>query len=207
MHVDNHALNSSRANVYLILVVGVLAASTAAPLIRAAIGAGAPLLVVATLRMTIASLLLTAPALMRSRGEYARLNRREVLLAVLSGVILGGHFAFWIGSIALTSVMSAVVLVSTVPLWVALASPLLLKERNSLWTWGGIFVALAGTMLIGFKDVQQGAGLALRGDAFALAGAFFGAVSGLSGVGCGPDYHYWRMYGLFTVAQRWSCWR
>ena len=54
------------------------------------------------------------------------MGREKWLLALLSGLLLGIHFATWITSLSMTSIISSTVLVSTAPIWVALASPLLL---------------------------------------------------------------------------------
>ena len=75
-------------NPYVALVTGILGVSSAAPLIRAALGEGMPPTIIASLRLTMASLVLSGPALVRARHEYSRLDGRDVLLAVLSGVLL-----------------------------------------------------------------------------------------------------------------------
>ena len=65
-------------------------------------------------------------------------------------------------------------LVTTTPLWIALASPLVLGERNPLATWLGILVAMLGGVLIGLAD-SSAAEFALQGDLLALVGAVMGA--------------------------------
>lgn len=161
-------------NPYLALAIGMLAVSMAGPFIRAALLTGALPLTVAVLRLTIASLVLTVPALLRVRDEYKHLDRRDILLMVVSGLLLAGHFVTWIASFAFTTVMSSVVLVSTTPIWVGLVSPLFLKERNPLRTWAGIALAIGGSVLIGVQDAQANT-LSLRGNFLALAGAILGA--------------------------------
>src|SRR5512140_590384 len=108
---------------------GILAVSTASIFIRFAQHEGAQSIVIAAFRLTLAALGLAPLALTRYRSELFGLTRREWLLALLSGIFLGFHFSLWITSLQYASVASSVVLVSTTPLWVARASPLVLHER------------------------------------------------------------------------------
>jgi drug/metabolite transporter (DMT)-like permease len=62
--------------------------------------------------------------------------------------------------------------VATNPLWIALASTLLLAERPAALTWLGIALTVAGSAIIGFSDGSgANARNALLGDALALLGA------------------------------------
>jgi len=141
-------------------------------------------MVIAALRLTLATLVLAPLALSRFRVELWQLERREWLLAAASGCLLALHFAAWITSLEYTTVASSVVLVSTGPLWVALASPLLLKEPPSSRVIAGMLMALVGGLVINIGDGYRafasladlaenravfGNGLALVG-AWALAG-------------------------------------
>ncbi len=161
---------------YLVLVLGILAVSSAAILISFARAEGVPAVTIAALRLTLASLMLAPIATVRARNEWRQLTRRDLLLAILSGILLALHFAFWISSLDYTSVMSSVVLVSTNPLFVGAASVLLLRESLGSGTIVGIGVAALGTGLIGYSDLGQAGTESLQGDALALAGAV--AVSG-----------------------------
>ncbi len=157
---------------YLALVLGVCASSTAAILIRLSQETGVSSLVIAAYRLTIAALVLTVLALQkRAWREYAKLTRTEIVTILVSGLLLGAHFATWITSLAYTSVASSVVLVSTTPLWVGLASPLVLRERNSPLVWIGILVAVGGGAVIGLADAGSAELTAARGDVLALVGA------------------------------------
>lgn len=139
--------------VAVILIVGVFAISSSAIFIRLAQDEQVPSLVIAAWRTLIAALVLLPFALLRRRTELSRLTRAEWALAVLSGVMLGLHFAAWISSLALTSITSSTVFVATVPLWVALASPFLLGESLSRGLKIGIGLAFVGAVVIGLSDV------------------------------------------------------
>ena len=161
---------------YLALAVGMVAVSAAAILISFARQAGMPAVAIAAWRLVLASLALAPFALARARTEYRSLAPRELALAMLAGLLLAMHFAFWISSLDYTSVMSSVVFVSTNPLFVAVASVLLLREPLRRGTVIGIGVAVAGGAIIGWLDLANPTGESLRGDLLALAGAL--AISG-----------------------------
>ena len=164
------------ANPYLILVVGVLAVSSAAILVTLARAEGVPVLVIAALRMTIAAIVVVPIALLRCREEIRALGARDILLALASGILLALHFAFWFGSLDYTSVMSSVVFVSTNPLFVGLASVLIFRERLGIATVAGIVVAVIGGVVIGVGDCGHSGAQSLKGDVLALLGAV--SVSG-----------------------------
>lgn len=135
-----------------------------------------PAVAIAALRLSFASVILLPIATVRARHEWHALNRIDLALALLSGILLALHFAFWISSLDYTSVMSSVVLVSTNPLFVGLASVFLLREKLGRGTLIGIAVAAVGAALIGLSDLGSAGPESLWGDALALAGAV--AVSG-----------------------------
>ena len=134
------------------ILIAILAVSTASIFIRFAQNDGVPSLVIAALRLTLATLLLTPLALTKHREELKRLTRNEILLGALSGIFLALHFATWISSLEYTSVASSVVFVSTGPLWVALLSPMLLKEHLARTAVIGLGLSLVGGTIIGLAD-------------------------------------------------------
>ncbi len=158
---------------YVGVGLGVVIVSTAAILIRLA-QAGTHSLVVAAWRLTLASLILAPVALLVCRAELGRLTRREWASILLSGLLLAVHFATWITSLAYTSVAASVVLVWTSPIFVGLASPLLLNEPLPRGMLGALIVAILGSLVIGLGDLGQGTHQ-LWGDALALMGAVAGA--------------------------------
>ena len=151
----------------LFLVVGVVAMSCAAVLVRLA---EAPPLAVAAFRLVIAATILLPVGIARAGNEISLLLARQWRLLVLAGVLLALHFALWIASLSHTSVASSVVLVTATPLFVALASWVLFKERLRKATFGGIAISLAGALLIGYAGVTRG-GAALSGNLLALSAA------------------------------------
>jgi drug/metabolite transporter (DMT)-like permease len=155
------------------ILIGVAAVSTASIFVRYAQSAGAPSLAIAALRLTMASLVLLPFALTRCRDEYRQLSMHDVGAAILSGAFLGSHFATWISSLAYTSVVSSVALVSLSPLFIALAGVLVLKEKLTRRLMLGMVIAIAGGILIGVADsagASPGSNPAL-GNALAVAAA------------------------------------
>jgi drug/metabolite transporter (DMT)-like permease len=112
----------------------------------------APSIVIAAYRLVLATLFLAPVALLRYRGELGAMRRPHLLLAALSGFFLSLQFATWISSLQYTTVASSVVLVSTSPLWVALLSPLVLKEPLTRPILLGMGLALVGTLIVGLSD-------------------------------------------------------
>jgi drug/metabolite transporter (DMT)-like permease len=157
------------------LVIGVSAVSTSAVLIRAANDVDVPALAIAFYRCALASMVLVPLAWWGHRGEFRDLSRRSRGLVLLSGLALGCHFATWVSSLSYTTIAASAVLVQTMPMWVALAGPLI-GERTSARGWIGIAVAIVGTVAIAVATPASPAANPLLGDALAVAGAIFAAV-------------------------------
>jgi len=156
---------------HIILFVGVLSVSFAATFIRLA---EAPPLVIATYRLTIASIILIPIASIRSAPNLkslTRLPRRDILLILLSSMSLALHFGLWITSLNYTSIASSVVLVTSHPAFVAVTSYFLWGERLNKLTMSGIAVALAGVILINYGGLTFGS-QAILGDLLALIAGF-----------------------------------
>lgn len=160
---------------FLVLGVGVAVVSFAAILIRFAHAEGASSLTIAAVRLGLAAALLAPFAWLRHGAEILRLGKRELALCVLSGVFLALHFWTWITSLEYTSIASSTALVTTNPLWVGLASALLLRERPGRAALAGIALTIAGSLLIFAADAgpaSSGTGKApLLGKTLALVGA------------------------------------
>jgi drug/metabolite transporter (DMT)-like permease len=163
---------------YGVLALGVLGISLGSIFIRLAQGGGAPSLLIAAARLTIAALMLTPLVFQRHRPDMQRLSRRDLLLAGVSGVFLAMHFATWVTSLQYTSVLISVVLVSTSPLWVALLEVVFLRFRLSTNLKIGLIAVLLGVAIIAIpasSDLSPGKDL-LRGALLAIMGAVAVAI-------------------------------
>lgn len=152
---------------YFILAIGVISVSFAAIFIRLA---DAPSLVIAVYRMGLAALVIVPLAWVRSRRELLKLPRREIILAVFSGVFLAIHFSLWIASLNYTSVATSVIMVTTTPIFVAVASYFLFREKLGRQTGLGIAISIIGAVIIGYGNWQLGSA-SLFGGILALLGA------------------------------------
>ncbi len=157
---------------YFALIIGVAAVSTGAVFARLA---DAPSLVIAAYRVGIASLILAPLACWKAKDELLKLSGQDITLAMISGFFLALHFAAWISSLNYTSIANSVVLVSTNPLWVALLTPFITKERIRPAAIVSIFISVVGGVIIGAGDFAAGY-RALFGDFLALAGSICVAV-------------------------------
>ena len=154
------------------LISGVLAVSTGAIFAKLA---EAPALVIAAYRVGLASLILAPIAWWQARDELLGLEKKDYMLALLSGFFLALHFSTWISSLSYTSVANSVVLVNTNPLWVGILTPVISKDRLTLMTKIGIVISVIGGAIIGAGDFATG-GQALWGDFLALLGSICAAV-------------------------------
>jgi drug/metabolite transporter (DMT)-like permease len=169
------------------LTLGVLAVSTASIFIRFAQEEVASI-VVAAWRLSVAVIVLAPFVWWGYRRDLKKLSRRDVGLTFIAGIFLAIHFAAWITSLQYTSVVSSVVLVTTTPLWVAIAAPITIKEPITRMIGLGLLVSLTGTIVIGASDAcsfgevtvcpplkEFFQGKAFLGDLLALLGAWVAA--------------------------------
>jgi drug/metabolite transporter (DMT)-like permease len=172
----------------LVILIGILAVSTGSIFVRYAQDY-APSIVIAAYRLGLATLFLAPISISRNRTEIASIRGKDRWLAIGSGIFLALHFATWISSLEYTTVVSSVVLVSTAPLWVALLSPITIKEPLTRAILIGMGLAFVGVLVVGVSDIcsiSSGKfvcppfndfirGPAILGDILALAGAWMAA--------------------------------
>ncbi len=154
-----------------LLALGLASISFASILVRYS---AAPALVIGFYRELMASAVLLPVILLRLRREPWEGGAQKCLLPYTlgSGAILGLHFACWIGAVQLTTVASALLVMSIQPVWAAVLGYLFLKEAVPRKGIFAIAVALAGVALIAWGDGGRGSAN-LMGDGLAL-------VSGLA---------------------------
>ena len=180
----------TRSAPFVVLGIGVAIVSTASILIRYAQADGASSALIAAGRLSLAALLMAPLALSRAGPELLRLRRKDLLLCATSGLLLGAHFWTWTASLEYTSVANSTVLVTTNPVWVALLSAWLLKEKPRRVQLIGVSLTLAGTLLIFLAENAHGTPTSapLLGNSLALLGAL--AASGyllIAALALGPQ--------------------
>ena len=176
------AVKKTPLRAYVVILVAVVATSSAAILIRYALDETMPPLMIAASRLAVATIALTPLAIRRYRDRIARLSRREWLLILISGICLAIHFTAWVSSLQHITVLVSVVIVSTGPIWVAILEVFFLKIRLSRLVVAGLLTALAGGVIIGIPlggHALQTAQAAVEPSATATGGilAWIGALS------------------------------
>lgn len=160
-----------------LLVVGVLAVSFSAPLIRLA---DAPPIAVALYRNAFAAGILLPLAWIRHRAELRSLSRSDWGLLTVAGAFLALHFMTFIPSVTLTTVAAATVLVSTSAVFAAAGGKVLFGDAARPTTIVGLVIALTGAILISGGDFGAST-RAFLGDVLALSGAVLVAGYFLTG--------------------------
>jgi len=163
-------------SIALLLIIGVLAVSTASILIRLAnmkAGAGGLgfSLVLAASRLTLSALILL-PAWPKIQWHTLQPGARRY--AAAAGLCLALHFALWITSLSYTSIAASTALVTTSPVWVALLSRFWFGEKLSKMSIAGITIALIGGMAIalGSTGADNAGNTQLFGNFLALTGSW-----------------------------------
>ena len=137
---------------YIVLITGVFVAATSSILVRFAQMEGAPSLVIATWRLLFAVMFLSPLAWRSGRHEIRSLPRTDLFWGLGAGVLLALHLATWIASLEYTSVASSAALVTTNPLWVALAVRYIFGEHLKRNTVLGLIAGFSGSLMIAFSD-------------------------------------------------------
>lgn len=129
-----------------------------------------PSLVLAAYRKTFVTLMLLPVVLGNAsyRRELRSLDRKSILWCILSGSFLAIHFWTYFLSVHNTTVAASQVLVGLEVLFVALIMFVSGKERYSFWSKVGIFVALAGSIVVAYSK-----------GGFQLGGMMFGNIIGI----------------------------
>ncbi|MBS1219774.1 MAG: hypothetical protein H6R21_2907 [Proteobacteria bacterium] len=165
---------------YAALGLGVIIVSSSSIMTRYAQAAGVSSLSIAAIRLILAAIVLTPFALAQKSAEIRALPKRDLVLAIAAGGLLAAHFATWISSLAYTSVASSTALVTTNPIWIAVASVVIFQERMRKGLIAAIGFALCGSVLIFLAEGGSGSGSAQPdpqlGNTLALIGSI--AVSG-----------------------------
>ena len=181
----------------LLLIIAVFSVSVSAILIRFSIS---PPLIVALYRQLFCAVLFLPFA---QRVAWPSMERREILLLILSGFFLALHFGSWITSLLYTSVARATLLVDLQPIWAAILGALFLKERLSGKEIFAILLVTAGGILSVSKELFQGSP-SLTGDTFAVIGGMAGAAYFLIGRALRNRIswtHY--MFGVYGISAAW----
>ncbi|MGY1822633.1 DMT family transporter [Geodermatophilus sp. SYSU D00079] len=149
-----------------LIAVAVIGISLSAPLTTLV---AAPMLALAFWRNVGGAAALLPVLLLRDRSALAGLRPRDLGTSVVAGLFLAAHFAAWLPSLSMTTVAASTALVTTTPIWTALAARVS-GVRLPAAIWWGLVLAVLGVALIAGVDVSVSV-RALAGDGLALLGA------------------------------------
>lgn len=162
----------------IMIIIGIIGISVSSIFVRYS---SAPSIVTAAYRLSWTSLLMT-PMIFTKRSvrkELLSLDKRNVLLSILSGVFLALHFGFMFEALQHTSVASTTSIIATEVIWVSLGYLLVLRGKLSLKALAIVIFTLMGSLLIAYGDKSSGG--YLYGDLLALFAAIAVAVYMLIG--------------------------
>jgi drug/metabolite transporter (DMT)-like permease len=129
----------------------------------------ASFLAIAFWRNAAGAVLLLPVLLFRERATLQGLRARQLVSSLVAGLFLAAHFAAWLPSLSMTTVAASTALVTTTPIWTALAARLA-GVHLPAQVWWGLGLAVFGAALIAGVDVTV-SWEALAGDGLALLGA------------------------------------
>lgn len=159
-----------------IMAVAVVGISLSGPMTALT---AAPALAIAFWRNAAGAAALLPVLLTGERSTLTGLRLRDLRSSVVAGLFLAAHFAAWLPSLSMTTVAASIALVTTTPVWTALAARLT-GVRLPAQVWWGLVLAVGGVALIAGVDVTVSL-RALAGDALALLGAIAAAGYVLAG--------------------------
>lgn len=203
--------DSTPFRAYVVIVIAIVATSSAAILIRLALDEDMPPLLIACARLLIATLALTPIVLRRYRETLASLASDELKLIALAGICLAIHFSAWVTSLQHTTVLVSVVIVSTGPIWVAILEVIFLRVRLSRLVSLGLLVALFGGVIIGIPlngaingtQATEDLNATITGALLALVGALTVSVYMLVGRKLRTNLpvipYVWLVYGVASI--------
>ena len=157
---------------YALLFVGVIGLSFAGIFYSLA---HAPAVAMVAYRSLFAVVLVLPLLALSRRGARAAaqtpFRAGDLALSIVAGALFALDLTVWAVGLRYTSVSSAMLFVSTDPVWIALFGAMFFAERPKPLAVAGIAVAVAGTIVVAGMDVRL-SGSALWGDALALTAAF-----------------------------------
>ena len=162
---------------YLALLIGMFAISTSAILIR---HSNSEPLVIGSYRQAFATLIFL-PFILKDRGEEIRSQSYFTLLEmILTGILLGAHFSFFITSVKETSVAASVLLATCHVVYVAVLGRIFFGETLSKKAIIGTSIALAGILILFGGDLLDNPGN-FMGNLFAFISGILAGLYYLSG--------------------------
>src|SRR4030043_378787 len=154
---------------YLALFTGIICLSFSAMFGK---WANAPGPVIGFYRIGLATIILLPIFVYRKRKNGVKLPFAILLFPILGGIFTAFDHGTWNSSLRYTSAANATLLGNTAPLWVALFSWLVFRQKLRGLFWVGLAFALTGAMIVLGSDFIRHPSIGL-GDMLALAAGVF----------------------------------
>ena len=133
-----------------------------------------PSSIIAMVRAVVGTLFLLGLILAKRQKIDREAVRKNLWLLILSGILLGFNWILLFEAYQYTSVATATLCYYMAPIFIILASPLLLKEKLTLRKGLCVVVALGGMVLVsGFAETGISGIGEMKGVLFGLAAAVF----------------------------------
>jgi drug/metabolite transporter (DMT)-like permease len=164
--------------------------------------------VIAMYRMGFTCIILLPVVFFKYINEFKKIDKKEFAFMVAIGIILALHFGSWISSLNETSVASSVILVTSHPMFVAIVSHYVFREKLQIIGYIGIVVAFFGIVVLSWGDLMKG-GSNFYGDILALIGSVAAGIYILGGrksrktISLVP--YVFTVYGICTVCLLIAC--
>lgn len=83
-----------------------------------------------------------------------KIDRKDLLIALLGGVVFGADIAVWNLSLMKISATISTLIANLAPLWVGLLSFLILRKKSGASFWIGTWIAILGmVILVGYQQI------------------------------------------------------
>ncbi len=138
--------------VKLMVVMGVMFVSVVALVVKSAT---APLITTAFFRLFI-TVLIMLPVVVAKNDRSTRIPRKELMLSMLSGLILGVHFFGWFVALDYTTVANATVIVDASSVFTLLGGHLFLNDKMTKKETICVTATFIGAILLTYRSLSFG---------------------------------------------------
>ncbi len=139
---------SSTTQLWILVALSTVSWSFGPICIRFALQHDVPPALIASGRMVVGALFFTPYVWRKYAGDIQAMPARSRWLAIFAGAMFGFNITLNAASLEHISVIIGQALIATIPIWVAILEVAILKVKLKGSVWLGVFVALAGAMLI-----------------------------------------------------------
>ena len=167
----------SPSQLWLLYAISLFAWSFSPICVRFAFEYDLPPLLLSAGRMVIGAGFFTPHILHQTRDELRKIPPKSRLLAIFAGGTFGVNITLMIASLEHVSVIISQALIATIPIWVAILEVAVLKARLNRLIWGGIVLAIGGSILIAITTSSQPAAIPGGNAAFGILMAMVSAAA------------------------------